>query len=117
MAVRLPVFKEGVQVLSDRFTAVAEAEEKSIAGGLLARTFSGFTEGILLLSRAPIGGLRAWHWHQWRREVSHRPPIFLLSEGEWGRVVLESGPILGLAYLVWRTMLTFKLGLVQFRAA
>jgi hypothetical protein len=38
-----------------------------------------------------------------------------LSEGEWGRVILESGPILGLAFLIWRTMLTAKLGLLSIR--
>ena len=41
--------------------------------------------------------------------------MFLLTEGEWGRVILESGPILGLAYLAWRTILTFNLGLFSFR--
>jgi hypothetical protein len=35
----------------------------------------------------------------------------LLTEGEWGRVILESGPILGVAFLLWRTILTFRLGL------
>jgi hypothetical protein len=39
----------------------------------------------------------------------------LLTEGEWGRVILESGPILGVAFLLWRTILTFRLGLFSFR--
>ena len=30
-------------------------------------------------------------------------------------MVLESGPILGSAYLIWRTILTFNLGLFSFR--
>jgi hypothetical protein len=115
VAVRLPVFKEGVQVLSDRFTAVAEAEEKSIAHGLLARTFSGFTEGFLLLSRAPLAGYGLGIGTNGGAKFLTGRSIFLLSEGEWGRVVLESGPILGLAYLVWRTMLTFTLGLFSYR--
>ena len=115
VAVRLPVFKEGVQVLSDRFTAVAEAEEKSIARGLLARTFSGFTEGILLLGRAPIAGYGLGIGTNGGAKFLTGRSLFLLSEGEWGRVVLESGPILGLAFLVWRTMLTFKLGLFSYR--
>ena len=41
--------------------------------------------------------------------------MFLLTEGEWGRVVLESGPILGLAFLVWRTLLTITLGLFSIK--
>jgi hypothetical protein len=115
IAVRLPVFKEGVQVLSDRFTAVAEAEETSIAGGLLTRTFSGFTEGVLLLTRAPIGGYGLGVGTNGGAKFLTGRALFLLSEGEWARVVLESGPILGLAYLAWRTLLTVKLGLLSFR--
>ena len=115
VAVRLPVFKEGVQILSDRFTDVAQAEETSIAGGLLSRTFSGFTEGFLLLSRAPIGGYGLGIGTNGGAKFLTGRALFLLTEGEWGRVVLESGPILGLAYLAWRTMLTLKLGLLSFR--
>ena len=115
VAVQLPVFKEGVQVLSDRFTAVAESEEKSIAGGLLSRTFGGFTEGFLLLGRAPIGGYGLGIGTNGGAKFLTGRALFLLSEGEWGRVVLESGPILGLAYILWRTMLTFKLGLLSYR--
>jgi hypothetical protein len=115
LAVRLPVFREGVQILSDRFTVVAEEEEKSIARGLVARTFSGFTEGILLLPRAPIGGYGLGIGTNGGAKFLTGRALFLLTEGEWGRVVLESGPILGLAYLVWRTMLTVHLGLFSLR--
>ncbi|HEY8834330.1 MAG TPA: hypothetical protein VIM09_02005, partial [Chthoniobacterales bacterium] len=93
IATRLPVFKEGVQILSDRFTSVAEAEETSIAGGLIARTFSGFTEGFLLIPRAPIGGYGLGIGTNGGAKFLTGRAIFLLTEGEWGRVILESGPI------------------------
>ena len=115
VAARLPVFNEGVQILSDRFTVVAEEEQRSIARGLITRMFSGFTEGILLLGRAPIGGYGLGIGTNGGAKFLTGRALFLLSEGEWGRVVLESGPILGLAFLIWRTMLTFKIGLVGFR--
>jgi len=113
--VRLPIFNEGVKVLSDRFTAVAEAEESSIAGGLITRTLSGFTEGFLLLGRAPIGGYGLGIGTNGGAKFLTGRTIFLLTEGEWGRVVLESGPILGVAYLAWRTLLTLHLGLFSLR--
>ena len=112
---RLPVFKEGVQILSDRFTDTAEAEETTIASGLLARTFSGFTEGISAHEPGTDWRLRPGHRHEWRREVFDRPLRLPLTEGEWGRVILESGPILGLAFLLWRTWLTIKLGFFSFK--
>jgi hypothetical protein len=114
-ASRLPVFKEGAQLLSERFTNVAEAEETTIAGGLVTRTFFGFTEGFLLLSRAPIGGYGLGIGTNGGAKFLTGRALFLLSEGEWGRIILESGPILGLAFLAWRTMLTVTLGLFSFR--
>jgi hypothetical protein len=115
IALRLPIFNEGVQVLSERFTAVAEAEEKTIAGGLIDRTLGGFTEGFLLLGRAPIGGYGLGIGTNGGAKFLTGRTIFLLTEGEWGRIVLESGPILGVAYLAWRTLLTLQLGLFSFR--
>lgn len=115
IVVRLPVFKEGVQILSDRFIAVAEAEETTIAKGLLARTFSGFTEGFLFIPQAPIGGYGLGIGTNGGAKFLTGRSIFLLTEGEWGRVILESGPVLGLAYLLWRTILTVQLGFFSFR--
>ena len=115
IVVRLPIFNEGVKVLTDRFSDVAQAEETSIAGGLVTRTLLPFTEGFLLLGRAPIGGYGLGIGTNGGAKFLTGRAIFLLTEGEWGRVVLESGPILGLAYLLWRTMITVKLGLFSYR--
>jgi hypothetical protein len=114
-ASRLPVFNEGTQLLSDRFTGVAEAEETTIAGGLVYRMLSGFIEGFELLTRAPIGGYGLGIGTNGGAKFLTGRAIFLLTEGEWGRVILESGPILGVAFLLWRTILTFYLGLFSFR--
>lgn len=40
----------------------------------------------------------------------------MLSENEWTRIIFESGPILGLAFLMWRTLLAVYLGVVSLRA-
>ena len=115
VASRLPVFNEGVQVLSDRFTDTAEADQKAIAAGLMERLLGGFTEGLRLLPHAPIGGYGLGIGTNGGAKFLTGRTIFLLTEGEWGRIVLESGPILGLAFLVWRTVLTGYLGLISFR--
>jgi hypothetical protein len=112
---RLPLVKEGVAVLSDRFTSTAEAEETSIAGGLLTRVVGGFTEGVLFLTQAPIGGYGLGIGTNGGARFLTGQAIFLLTEGEWGRVILESGPILGPPYLIWRTILTINLGLFSLR--
>jgi hypothetical protein len=112
---RLPVFKEGAQVLSDRFTDTAESEEKTIAAGLFDRMLSGFTEGLALLNHAPIGGYGLGVGTNGGAKFLTGRAMFLLTEGEWGRVILESGPILGLAFLAWRTVLTIQLGFLSLR--
>lgn len=116
VASRLPVFNEGMQILSDRFTGTAEAEETTIAGGLAFRMLSGFIEGFQLLTRAPIGGYGLGIGTNGGAKFLTGRAIFLLTEGEWGRVILESGPIMGLAFLAWRTMLTLKIGVISVRS-
>jgi hypothetical protein len=112
---RVPVFKEGVQILSDRFTSTAEAEENTIAGGLVARGLSGFTEAFKFIPIAPIGGYGLGIGTNGGAKFLSGRSMFLLTEGEWGRVVLESGPILGFAYLIWRCVLVFNLGVLSFK--
>lgn len=115
VASQLPIFKEGVQVLSNRFSDAAEAEDKTIAGGLLYRVAGGFTEGLKLLPHAPIGGYGLGIGTNGGAKFLTGQNTFLLAEGEWGRIILESGPILGLAFIIWRTLLTAKLGLISYQ--
>jgi hypothetical protein len=34
---------------------------------------------------------------------------FLLMEGEWPRIIMENGPVLGIAYLLWRLAFFFRI--------
>ena len=106
---RLPVFKEGVGILSDRFTSAAEAAETSMVKGLVLRTAEGFTESLTNLDKFPPGG---WGLGIGTNVGAHfliGGPAFMLSENEWTRVLYESGPILGLAFLLWRVVLTGRI--------
>jgi len=109
----LPIFREGLGILSDRFTE--SAEEQSIVGGLIGRTLSGFTEGLLVLNRVPVGGYGLGVGTSGGASFLTGQASFLLAENEWSRILLESGPILGLAFLIWRTAIAAKLGLFAIR--
>jgi len=107
---RLPVFKEGVDVLSTRFTSAAEESEHTLVGGMLNRVAEEFTESLTNLDKFPAGG---WGLGLGTNAGAHfliGTSVFLLSENEWTRVLYESGPFLGMAFLLWRTILTFHLG-------
>ena len=109
----LPIFQEGIEVLSNRFTE--SADESSIVGGLVGRTVGGFTEGLLVLDRVPLGGYGLGVGTSGGASFLTGQASFLLAENEWSRILLESGPILGLAFLLWRTALAWKLGYFAIR--
>ncbi|CAN5411756.1 hypothetical protein BH20VER3_BH20VER3_10170 [soil metagenome] len=109
----LPIFQEGLGVLSDRFTE--SADEVSVVGGLVGRTVGGFTEGLTVLNRVPLGGYGLGVGTSGGASFLTGQASFLLAENEWSRILLESGPILGLAFLIWRTAITFKLGWFSIR--
>ena len=107
---RLPIFKEGIGILSERFTASAEAAETTVAGGLIERILSGFTEPLKAFGHTPIFGYGLGIGTNAGAKFVTGRSMFLLSESEWSRVILESGPILGFAFVVWRLLLTIRLG-------
>ena len=107
-----PIFREGLGVLTARFSAVAEAEEQSIAIGLISRVFDGFGELVRIFPTAPFFGFGLGIGTNGGAKFLTGQSTFLLAEGEWARLVLESGPVLGLAFLLWRVGLVFRVVLL-----
>jgi len=103
-------FNEGVTVLSERFSAVAESEERSITSGMISRVTDSFTNGIFILGDAPFLGFGLGIGTNAAAKFLNSENTFLLSEEEWSRIFLESGPVLGLAYVLWRCGLAFQVG-------
>jgi hypothetical protein len=113
---RLPVFKEGVGILSNRFTESAEAGETTIVKGLVRRTVTGFTDSLRNLNKPPLLGYGLGVGTAGGSRLLLGRAGFLLAEDEWTRVILESGPIMGLAFLLWRVVLTFRIGYLSVRS-
>ena len=113
---RLPIFKEGFQILSDRFTSAAEATQTTIVRGTIARVFNDFTEGFKNFDRFPLFGYGIGIGTNVGGRILIGRSAFLLAESEWTRVLAESGPILGLAFLIWRTFFVLHLGRLSFGA-
>jgi hypothetical protein len=113
---RLPIVHEGVSILTNRFTESAEASDTTITGGLMQRTIATFTEGFGHLGHAPLAGFGLGVGTSGGATLLGSQSTFLLSENEWTRIIFESGPILGLAFLLWRTVFSGYLGIVSLRA-
>lgn len=107
---RLPIFKEGINVLSDRFAESAQAADTTIAKGMVDRVIEGFTEGFSHMDKFPLFGWGIGIGTNVGGRILIGHAAFLLAENEWSRVLAESGPILGGAFLLWRTLLVLRLG-------
>jgi hypothetical protein len=107
---RTPIFREGANVLSTRFAEVAEATEQSIPQDLLSRSLSTFYDAWKVLGIAPGLGYGLGVGTNAGAKLLTGHSVFLLMEGEWPRIILESGPVLGVAYLIWRLALVARLG-------
>jgi len=115
-ASRLPFLREGMDVLSERFTTSAEIAETTVVGGLLQRVLSEFTEPFTYLFRLPMSGYGLGLGTAGGARFLVGQGTFLLSENEWTRNIAESGTILGSAFIIWRIALTVKLLRVSVRA-
>lgn len=113
---KIPAFREGLTVLSTRFNDVAEATDSSVSGSLITRFFGEFGDGFFVLTRAPFLGYGLGIGTNGGAKLLVGSSDFLLSESEWPRVFLESGPVLGLAFIVWRCWLAIRVGILCLRS-
>ncbi len=113
---RTPIFKEGLNVLTTRFAEVAEATETSVGAGLVERVVSDFADGFHVLTKAPFLGYGLGIGTNAGARFLTGKSMFLLAEGEWSRLFLESGPVLGLAFVLWRFGLVVAIGWLCLRS-
>lgn len=101
--------QQGTQVLQDRF-------EQFASGGLTNRlTYDLATVKWAVLGAPPLGvGLGAGTNAAAAYEGD---TVFRWGEGEWPRVIYESGPVLGLLYMLWRVWLALAAGRAALRVS
>jgi len=91
-------FRLGVEIHSTRIETGGGVEK-----GLIERTTSGFLEPFAILSDVPILGQGIGLGTTAGAGLIYGGERrFLIAEGEWLRVIRESGPVLGFAYLAMR---------------
>ena len=113
---RTPIFKEGLSVLSTRFTEGAEATEQSVTRGLVTRVIGDYEEAFYILTKAPFLGYGLGVGTNAGAKFLTGRSGFLLTEGEWSRLFLEMGPVLGIAYVALRCGLVVWIGLLCLRS-
>ena len=111
-----PVFREGLLVLTTRFAEAAEATDKSVGYGLIERVFDNFKDAGFVFTKAPFLGYGLGIGTNAGAKFLTGRVMFLLSEGEWSRIFLESGPLFGGAFVLWRCALLISVGLICLRS-
>jgi hypothetical protein len=111
-----PLFQDAREVFMDRWdTAAAEAEGDAV-GSLISRITTAFSQPIDTIERTPPFGYGIGVGTNVGARLLAGRTGFLLAEDEWGRVIMELGPSLGVAFIVFRISLTIFLGYIALRA-
>jgi hypothetical protein len=103
----VPIFLEGTSVFATRIENASESESRG--GGLLTRILTSFTDAFLDLEDLPFFGHGLGLGTNVGAALSGSRGQYLLAEGEWQRVVLESGILLGTIYILLRIFIILNL--------
>jgi hypothetical protein len=112
---QLPVFREGLAVFMMRWDS-AEDVPGTAWTSVMNRTVNGFTNPYYFMKAAPFLGHGIGTGSNVGARLTTGEVGFLLAEEEWGKVLLELGPVLGAAFILLRLVLTCWLGLQAWRA-
>lgn len=110
-----PVFYEGLAVLSSRAEDSGKAEASR--GGILGRFFNDMLEPFNHVDKLPPLGYGPGVGTNVGAVLLTGKLQFTLSEGEWGRIIFESGFVLGLLYILLRLALVGWMGWVSIKNA
>ena len=97
-------FQEGLTVFMTRWDN-ANAATGGVEEGLVGRFFGYFLDALRVLPQAGLTGKGIGMGTGAGAVMMTGALDFLLAEGEWARVVLESGALLGISFLAYRVWL------------
>ena len=100
----LPLFREGLEAHEERIRA-----GEGIQKGILGRYLGDLGESIEVAERTPLLGYGLGMGTNAGAALLVGSRAFLLGESEWSRVIGESGPVLGYAYILLRLWICWSL--------
>lgn len=109
------LLKPAKEAFSDRFDNANEAEG-GVKGVLGDRYIGGLFRAATGTSKIPFFGYGMGMGTNVGSQVLTGETQFLIAEGEWGRLVGELGPFMGLCVILTRLALSLKLAVAAFRS-
>jgi hypothetical protein len=112
----LPIFSEGRDAFLSRWQTAATSNQGDAVQNISDRVLGGFFQPFVMMKNAPLFGAGIGVGSNVGARLLSGKVGFLLAEDEWSKIFLELGPVLGLAFIGLRIVLTCYLGLVSLRA-
>lgn len=113
---KLPFYQTASEAFLSRFE-LANKAEGGVEGVLLDRFLGGLLGALANADRQPFLGYGLGMGTNVGSMLLTGGRTFLISEGEWGRVLGEQGPVLGLGVIVIRLVLSAQLSWAAFQRA
>jgi hypothetical protein len=107
-------FQTSTEAFTDRFNVASEAEGGT-SGVILDRYLGGMISSITGSSNVPFFGYGMGMGTNVGAMLLSGKTTFLISEGEWGRLIGESGALVGIVIIFIRVALAVKLFVLSFK--
>ena len=101
-------FSTGIEVFKTRFDRANEAEG-GIESVFLDRYLGGMINALYNSMNQPFFGLGLGYGTNVGSTILTNKAVFLISEGEWGRLIGEFGPLFGIILIILRLSITASL--------
>lgn len=105
----LPVFREGLDVFSIRWETAAVSTEGDAWASVGWRIWGAFAQPLYWASTAPIFGYGIGVGSNVGARLLSGRVGFLLVEEEWGKILMELGPLVGTGFIALRFAIGFHL--------
>lgn len=103
---QLSVFREGTSIFRMRWDTAADDEGNGSAlNSVMRRTVNGLKNPYYFMQEAPFLGYGIGTGSNVGARLTSGSVGFVLAEEEWGKVLLELGPIIGAAFIIFRIIL------------
>jgi len=110
------ILSTGIEVFSERFTSASETEGGLVNGTIVNRFLGGLIEAISTSDQRPFFGLGiGMGTNAGAKLLTGVSGTFLISEGEWGRLIGEMGPLIGIIFIFLRLIISINLSLESFK--
>jgi hypothetical protein len=110
----LPQFDEGVQVFGARWTDATGQDTESFRKNIIMRFFEDLVPPMDTLFSAPLTGYGVGFGTPMAQAYLGGARQFIFGEGEWPRLLMELGPVLGLTFIFMRIGLCVRLVRMSF---